>query len=40
MTVICDRCQEPCETELGISFRIMKDGSILCELCGEDIEDG
>ena len=39
MTTICDRCQEPCETELGIGFHIMKDGSILCVLCRGDIED-
>jgi len=39
MTEICHRCKESCETELGIGFHIMKDGSILCVLCREAIRD-
>ena len=39
MTQTCHRCKESCETELGIGFHIMKDGSILCVHCREAIRD-
>ena len=39
MAEVCHRCKESCETELGIGYHIMKDGSILCISCREDIKD-